>query len=66
MFKDAATGFLAIVYGVIGLITFAHLVDHDVNTGAQGLAWLICIPVDIFLAHIWPLYWLIIYPTMVA
>ena len=47
------------LYQIIGIATFVKLTFFD---GYQYTwwNWIIAIPVNLFLAEIWPLYWLII------
>ncbi len=48
------------VYVLGDLATFVYLIAADAPD-THGLAWLVVIPVDLFLATIWPIYWLILH-----
>ena len=43
------------VYAFIAFCWFLFLMAYDANTGAEGLAWLVCLPINMFLATIWPI-----------
>ena len=47
----AATNF----YSFIAFCWFLFLMAYDSTTGAEGLAWLVCLPINMFLATIWPI-----------
>jgi len=48
-------------YFVGDLATFIYLVFFD-GTQYNWWNWLITVPIDFFLATIWPLYWLVVRP----
>lgn len=51
------------IWQIGSVATFAKLSFFD-GYIFNGWNWLIAIPVNIFLAEIWPVYWLIIRPIM--
>jgi hypothetical protein len=50
---------LLVIYHAIAFGTFVFLTFFD-GYIYNGWNWLIAIPVNIFLAEIWPIYWLIL------
>ena len=58
----SATGKLAFIVWQIGsLATFIYLTFMD-GTNYNWWNWIIIVPVNAFLAEIWPIYWAIIRP----
>ncbi|PWE33697.1 hypothetical protein DDZ14_03245 [Maritimibacter sp. 55A14] len=54
---------LGAVYIVADIATFLYLTFFD-GYVYTSWNWLIAIPVNLFLAQIWPIYWLILRPLM--
>jgi hypothetical protein len=50
-------------YQIASLATFNFLTFFDGYT-YNSWNWIIAIPVNIFLAEIWPIYWVILRPIM--
>lgn len=54
-------GVLLAVYLVGDIATFVYLIVSDA-ADFNAWNWLIIVPVDFFLASIWPIYWAILVP----
>ena len=66
--KDAGTGWDPMTIGIVlytvpDLLTFVYLTFFD---GYRYTAWnwILVVPINAFLAQIWPIYWLILRPVM--
>ncbi|RIA55725.1 hypothetical protein BXY53_0801 [Dichotomicrobium thermohalophilum] len=51
----------ATAYGVGGIATFVYLTFFD-DVVYNWWNWILIIPINLFLAHIWPIYWLFLRP----
>ena len=63
MFEEGGNGraCLGIIYNLAALVTFVKLTFLD-SFHYTWLNWIIVLPIDVFLATIWPIYWLILRP----
>ncbi len=62
--KDELVGMMLLIVYIIGnAATFAKLTFFD-DVDYNWWNWIIILPINEFLASIWPLYWLIIKPIM--
>ncbi|RAP58372.1 hypothetical protein [Oleiagrimonas sp. MCCC 1A03011] len=52
---------LSFLYTVGTIATFVYLMFFDKHGLYQGWNWFIKIPLNVFLASIWPLYWIAAY-----
>ena len=52
-----------LAYTLAGLATFIFLCAFD-GYPYNGWNWLVAIPINMFLAAIWPIYWLILRPIL--
>jgi hypothetical protein len=55
--------YLIAVYQVVSIWTFVYLTFFD-GYPYNAWNWLIAVPVNMFLAEIWPIYWIILNPLM--
>lgn len=51
---------LVAIYVIGNVATFVFLISQDLP-GFNAWNWLVLIPIDLFLAQIWPIYWGILY-----
>jgi hypothetical protein len=59
--EQIAVAIIVILYEAAFLYTFVQLTFFD-GYVYNWWNWLIAIPVNVFLAQIWPIYWLILRP----
>ncbi len=48
---------LSLLYTLVSFATFVYLLFFDRHGLYRGWNWFIKIPLDAFLASLWPLYW---------
>ncbi len=53
----SASEILGVLYAIIDLGTFVYLIVDDARDHGPWWHWLIFVPIDIFQAQIWPIYW---------
>jgi len=63
MNSDKWLPWLALLYEIGSISTFVKLTFFD-GYSYNAWNWLIAIPVNFFLGHIWPIYWGILRPLM--
>lgn len=59
--SDNGKACLSVIYNLGALATFVKLTFLD-GFDYTWLNWIIVLPINVFLATIWPIYWLILRP----